>query len=65
MNSISMLTKNFYEELLKKTFSLSSFFSLSLHQTTKEFLAFAKAAIHAFVTHEPSALIDSLIFKGE
>ena len=43
------------------------FFFLSLHQRTKEFLAFIKATIHAllFLSHALSALIDWIIFKGE
>ena len=49
MNSISMSTKKISKTFKKKTFSLSSVFFLSLHQTTKKFLAFIKAAIDAFV----------------
>ena len=44
------VNKKILARALKKTFSLSSVFFLSLRQKSKEFLAFIKAAaIHAFV----------------
>ena len=41
--------KKISKSFKKNTFSLSPVFFFSLHQTTKKFLAFIKAAIHAFV----------------
>ena len=49
MNSFSIFTKEILARTLKNTFSLSTVFFLSLHQTTTEVLAFVKATIHAFV----------------
>ena len=46
----------FLARALKKTFSPSSVFFFSLHQTTKEFLAFIKATIHALVISITCAL---------
>ena len=43
------VNKKLTAKALKNTFSLSSVFFLSIHQRTKEFLAFIKATIHAFV----------------
>ena len=44
------VNKKYLAIALKNTPSQSSvFFFFSLHQTTKEFLAFIKATIHAFV----------------
>ena len=44
-----MLTKEFLARPLKNTFSPYYVFFFSQHQANKEFLAFIKATIHAFV----------------
>ena len=43
------VNKKILATALKNTFSPSTVFFFSLYQTTKEFLAFIKATIHAFV----------------
>ena len=66
MNNFLMLTKVYYKSFENK-FSLSSVsFQLtrfSLHQATKEFLAFIKATLSFLSYVLYSALIDWLIFK--
>ena len=50
------VNKKYLAIALKNTVSQSSVFFFCLHETTKEFLAFIKATIHAFVISIACAL---------
>ena len=55
----------FLARALKKTFSPSSVFFFSLHQTAKEFQAFIKCMSYLFLSNVLySAKIDWLIYDG-